>query len=48
MTKPDWTDAKFKVIRPKGGWRLSFDWRNFLIISGVAVAVGLRTWLAGH
>lgn len=48
MSEPEWTDAKFKDIRPKRGWRLTFDWRNFLLVSVIAVGVSLKTWLEGH
>jgi hypothetical protein len=44
----DYVDAKFRVIRPKRrGWRLGFDWRNFLILSAIAL-VGLGRWMVGH
>lgn len=42
---PKFIDAKFKVVRPKRQWRLTFDWRNFLIISGLCVAAGLARLL---
>ena len=50
MAEPDWTDAKFKVIkrpprrRVGGGWW--FDWRNFLILTAIAVAAFIGRLLA--
>ena len=37
--EPEWTDAKFKVIRqPKRRWRAWVDWRVVAIIAALAVA----------
>lgn len=46
MDKPDWTDAKFKVVKPtRGQRRWYFDWRNFLIVGGLSLAAIARAWL---
>jgi hypothetical protein len=48
MAKPPapYTDAKFKVIRqPRRAWRIGFDWRNFAILSAIALAALARTLL---
>lgn len=37
--EPEWTDAKFKVIRqPKRRWRVWIDWRVVLIVAAVAAS----------
>lgn len=41
-------DAKFKVVSPKRGWRLSFDWRNFLMVSGLTALFALKLLVVGH
>lgn len=47
--EPTYTDAKFKAVRPKGQrYRLTFDWRNFLIVGGLAAMVGLARLLGMH
>jgi hypothetical protein len=47
MADPEWTDAKFKVVKPRrrllGGW--AFDWRNFLIVGGISALVALKALL---
>jgi hypothetical protein len=43
MAEPDWTDAKFKVIRdPRPQRRSWFDWRNFLLVAGLSLIPILR------
>lgn len=46
MKKRDWIDAKFEVIeQPRRKRRLFegwwFDWRNFLLVGGLAAIAGL-------
>lgn len=52
--KDDYIDAKFEVVHPKRGffwwitiWRHGFhiDWRNALIIGGMAAATGIAQYL---
>lgn len=43
----DYIDAKFKVIHRRR-WRIGFDWRNFLIVSAMAVAAAARSLVLPH
>lgn len=44
----DYIDAKFKVIRPKRRWRLSFDWRNFWFVAVVVIIAAFRSMPGTH
>ena len=48
MAEPEWTDAKFKVIRDRRPQRRPwFDWRNFLIVGGLSL-MGVARWWIEH